>query len=122
MAEGLLRALSNGKFIVFSAGTVATSVRKEAVAAMSEIGIDISSHTSKTFEQFLEVPFAYLITVCDGAHENCPFTGWAQVKKRMHWSFEDPSSAQGTDEEKLSAFRKVRDEIKDRIETFLASV
>jgi arsenate reductase (thioredoxin) len=114
MAEGLLRHLSGDRFEVMSAGTEATRVRPQAIEVMGEIGIDISSQESKTLERYLGEPFDYVVTVCDDANEACPvFPG---AKSRLHWSFRDPSQATGTDEERLEAFRTVRDEIQVRIE------
>lgn len=114
MAEGVLRHLGDGYFEVHSAGTEKTSVRPEAVTVMAEIGVDISGQESKTLERYLDEPFDYVVTVCDSANEACPvFPG---AKNRLHWSFEDPSSATGTESERLGAFRKVRGEILARIE------
>jgi len=116
MAEGLLRHIAGEKFEVESAGTVASFVRPPAIAAMAEIGIDISGHRSKCLDEFLDQPFDYVITVCDNAAENCPiFPGKAT---RVHWSFDDPAEAIGTDEEQLAVFRRVRDEIKERLVEF----
>lgn len=117
MAEGLLRNRAGDRFEVHSAGTEATHVRPQAVAAMSEIGVDVSGQESKTLDRYLEQEFDYVVTVCDDANEACPvFPG---AKERMHWSFEDPSRATGTEEERLAVFRKVRDEIQARIEAEL---
>jgi len=117
MAEGLLRALSQGTVDVSSAGTEATRVRPEAIAAMQELGIDISNQESKTLERFLHQPFDEVITVCDTAHETCPvFLG---ARHRRHWSIDDPSQVQGSAEERLAAFRRARDELRGRIETEL---
>jgi len=114
MAEGLLRHLSGGRFEVHSAGTEQTHVRPQAVAVMGEIGIDISGQESKTLERYLGEDFEYVVTVCDDANEACPvFPG---AKERLHWSFEDPSKTEGTEEERLAKFRQVRDEIRTRIE------
>jgi arsenate reductase (thioredoxin) len=114
MAEGLLRLLAGERFEVHSAGTEATSIRPEAMAAMAEIGADVSGQESKTLARYLGEPFEYVITVCDAANEACPvFPG---AKNRLHWSFEDPSQATGTEEERLRLFRKVRDEIRECIE------
>ena len=119
MAEGLLRALSGGRFAAFSAGTQATAVRPLAIRVMSEIGIDISGHASKTLTRYLDQPFDVVITVCDQANEACPvFFG---ARERRHWSFVDPSQATGTDEEQLAVYRHVRDEIRHRIERELLS-
>ena len=114
MAEGLLRHLGNERFEVFSAGTEATVVRPMAIRAMAELGIDISHQQSKTLDRYLSEPFDNVITVCDTAAEACPvFPGAA---RRRHWSFEDPSKATGSESEQLAVYRRVRDEIRARIE------
>jgi arsenate reductase len=111
MAEGLLRHDAGDRFDVSSAGTQPGSVRPEAIAAMRELGIDISGHRSKNVDEFARQPFDYVITVCDHARETCPvFFGAAQ---RIHQSFEDPPSPRtGSDEERLAVFRRVRDELR----------
>ena len=114
MAEGLLRHLAGDHFEAMSAGTEATHVRPLAIRAMKEIGIDISGQESKTLERYLEEPLDHVITVCDDANEACPFFPGAQ--SRLHWSFEDPSTAEGSEEERLEVFRSVRDRIRRRIE------
>ncbi|HLH63404.1 MAG TPA: arsenate reductase ArsC [Ktedonobacteraceae bacterium] len=114
MAEGLLRHLGDTRFEVFSAGTEATFVRPLAIRAMAEIGIDISGQQSKTLDRYLGESFDAVITVCDAANEVCPiFRG---AKRRLHWSFEDPSRATGSEDEQLAVYRRVRDEIRARIE------
>lgn len=117
MAEGLLRDLAGYRFEVFSAGTEATRVRPEAISAMAEVGVDISAHESKTLERYLEEPFDHVVTVCDDANEACPF--FPGAGERLHWSFRDPSKAAGGIDERLQAFRNVRDEIRVRIENEL---
>jgi arsenate reductase len=112
MAEGLLRDLAGDQFEVFSAGTEATHVRREAISAMAEVGVDISAQESKTLERYLAEPFDLVITVCDDANEACPVFPGAKV--RLHWSFPDPSRVEG--EGRLAAFRQARDEIRARIE------
>ena len=117
MAEGLLRVLGRGSFESFSAGTEQTRVRPEAITAMAELGIDISGHTSKTLDIYLNEPFDEVITVCDSANESCPvFPG---ARSRRHWSIDDPSGVKGSDEERLVAFRRARDDVRQRIETEL---
>jgi arsenate reductase (thioredoxin) len=117
MAEGLLRHLAGDRFEVMSAGTEATHIRPQAVRAMDELGIDISAHESKPLDRYVGQPFDYVITVCDQANEACPvFPG---VRRRLHWSFEDPAQASGTEEERIRVFRSVRNAIKERIETEL---
>ena len=114
MAEGLLRHLAGDRFEAHSAGTEATRVRPLAVRAMAEIGVDISGQESKTLDRYVKEPFDHVITVCDDANEACPvFPG---AKSRLHWSFRDPSRADGTQEERLAVFRMVRDEIRRRID------
>ena len=114
MAEGLLRALGGPEVDVFSAGTVATAVRPEAVAVMTELGIDIAGHESKTLDRYLGTPFDEVITVCDDANEACPvFPG---ARHRRHWSIDDPSAVAGAEAERLAAFRRARDELRRRIE------
>jgi arsenate reductase len=116
MAEGLLRDRGGKTFDVSSAGTEETRVHPLAIEAMKEIGIDISSQTSKTLERFVGEPWDYVITVCDRANESCPlFPGG---KQRLHWSFDDPSAATGTEAQRLEAFRRIRDEIASRIRDF----
>lgn len=114
MAEGLLRHLGGERFEVYSAGTEATQVRPLAIKAMAELGIDISGHQSKTLDRYLSDPFDEVITVCDTAAEACPiFPGAAYLR---HWSFEDPSRATGSEEAQLAVYRRVRDELRARIE------
>lgn len=114
MAEGLLRELAGERFDVDSAGVLPTDVRPEAIAVMREIGIDISQHRSKSVDEFSDREFDYVITVCDNAREHCPvFPGDAKL---IHWSFEDPAV---TGDE--TVFRRVRDEIKERLREFMTA-
>lgn len=118
MAEGFLRHLAGDRFEVASAGTEAKGVNPLAVRAMGEVGIDLAGHTSKTLDRFLGQPWDFVITVCDQASEACPvFPAGAM---RLHWSFDDPSGASGSNAERLVVFRRVRDEIKSRIAAWLA--
>jgi arsenate reductase len=96
---------------------VATSVRPEAVAVMSEIGIDIGSQQSKTLDRFLGVPIEWLITVCDQAREACPVM--PGVHQQLHWSVDDPATVEGDAEARLAAFRAARDDLAARIRDFL---
>ncbi len=110
MAEGLLRHDAGERFDVESAGTKPGSVRPEAIAAMKEPGIEISGHRSKSVAEFVGQHFDYVITVCDSARETCPvFFGGA---KRLHHDFVDPAALNGTDEERLALFRRVRGELR----------
>lgn len=116
MAEGLLRHDHGDRFEVESAGTKATLVRPEAITAMKEIGIDISGHRSKVVDEFSGANFDFVITVCDNAKESCPiYPGHAN---RIHHSFDDPAAVQGSEEERLASFRRVRDEIRNYLEEF----
>ena len=119
MAEGLLRALAGERFDVGSAGTEKTSVNPLATRAMAERNIDISGHTSKTIDGMLPSRWDVLITVCDDANERCPFV--PGIRQRLHWSFPDPSRANGTDEERLAVFRRVRDQIESRIRDWITT-
>lgn len=117
MAEGFLRARAGHRFEVASAGSEATRVHPLAIRAMAEAGIDISGHRSKTLDAFLRERWDHVITVCDSANERCPvFPGAAT---RLHWSFDDPSGASGREEERLAVFRRVRDEIASRLQSWL---
>ncbi len=117
MAEGLLRHDAGKRFNVESAGTKPGSVRPEAIAALKELGIDISGHRSKPVDEFEGQRFDYVITVCDNAKESCPvFFG---AVKRLHHSFDDPPPvSQGTDEERMAIFRRVRDELRAYLAEF----
>jgi arsenate reductase len=115
MAEGLLRNIAGDRFDVESAGVAPSEVRPEAIEAMREIGIDISVHRSKPVDEFVHQTFDYIITVCDNAKESCPvFPGNAV---RLPWSFDDPAAVEGAEEERLAAFRLIRDQIADRLRT-----
>jgi len=114
MAEGILRHLMGNEFEVFSAGVRPSVVNPIAIKVMAEIGIDISGHRSKSLDEFQGMNFDFVITTCDAARETCPvFPGKA---RHLHWGFNDPATVRGSEEEILSAFRKVRDEIKSRIQ------
>ncbi len=114
MAEGLLKHICGDEFEIFSAGTKPSFVRPEAVKALSEIGIDISGNRSKSVEEFANREIDYVLTVCDNAKENCPY--FPAKSKVVHHSFFDPANVIGDDETRLSAFRKVRDEIREYFE------
>ncbi len=113
MAEGFLKSF-DVNLEVFSAGTKPSSmVHPKAIQVMKEVGIDLSKNIPKNVEQFLNESFDYVITVCDNAKETCPVF-WGKVGKQLHIGFEDPAEAAGTEEEIISVFRKVRDEIKTK--------
>ena len=117
MGEGLFRAEGGDGFEVFSAGTKPGSVRPEAIAVMKQIGIDISGHRSKSVDEFSGQSFDYVVTVCDNARDNCPV--FPAATKRIHWSVEDPAAVEGSEAERLSAFRRIRDQINERVKAFL---
>jgi len=117
MAEGFLRSFDS-TLEVYSAGTSpAGQVHPKAIQVMKEAGIDISRHSTRLVDDFIKMDFDYVITVCDHARETCPvFSGI--VKHQLHMGFEDPAAVTGTEEEVLTVFRKVRDEIKKKFYEF----
>jgi arsenate reductase len=117
MAEGFLRAMAGDRFESGSAGTEKTSVNPLAIRAMAELGIDLGEHTSKLYADVASGAWDYLITVCDDANERCPWVPGSV--KRLHWSFPDPSRATGSEEERLAVFRRVRDQIQERLTDWL---
>jgi arsenate reductase len=120
MAEGLLRSLGGDRFEVASAGSKPSIVRLEAIAVMSELGIDISGHRSKHVREFEGQHFDYVITVCDNANESCPvFPG---DTKRVHWSVPDPAAVEGSETERLAGFRRVRDSLAETFRDFVDRV
>lgn len=119
MAEGLLRNDGGDRFEVFSAGVEPSLVRPQAIEAMREIGIDISGHRSKSVDEFAGQEFDYVITVCGNANERCPvFPGRTE---RLHWPFDDPAAAEGDEAAKSAVFRRVRDEIREKLKDFVAA-
>jgi arsenate reductase len=119
MAEGIVNHYLGDRFQAFSSGTEATRVNPLAIRVLAELGIDISSHRSKTLDEFAGEKFDYVITLCGSANEHCPlFFGGVQ---RIHIGFDDPSQVAGTPEEILPEFRRVRDEIRSRLEEFFAT-
>ncbi len=116
MAEGLLRHDAGDRFEVASAGTHPSRVRPEAITVMKEIGIDISCQRSKSVDEFASRGFDYVLTVCDNARESCPI--YPGHGNRIHEGFEDPAAVEGSIEERLDAFRKVRDQIREYLKTF----
>jgi len=119
MAEGLLRHDHGERFEVESAGTNPSFVRPEAITVMREVGVDISGHRSKHVEEFGAQQFDYVITVCDNARETCPvYFGKAQ---KLHHDFEDPAALTGSEEQRLTLFRRVRDELRNYLREFALS-
>jgi arsenate reductase len=116
MAEGLLRHDAGDRFEVFSAGVNPTKVRPEAIAVMQELGIDLSAHHSKHVNEFANQSFDYILTVCDHARELCPI--FAAKTVTIHHSFADPADFEGSEQDRLALFRKVRDEIREYLRAF----
>ena len=114
IAEGLLSTLYGSRYEVWSAGTDPTEVNPLAVMVMAELGIDLSDHQSNDVEDFIDQEWDYVVTVCDRANETCPF--FSGGKEKIHRSFEDPAALKGSEDEKMVAFRRVRDEMKRWIE------
>jgi len=117
IAEGYLRYFANGEAVVYSAGIETHGVNPRAIAIMKEDGVDISGHTSNNVNEYVDVDFDLILTVCDNANENCPY--FPSKAQRFHYNFPDPAKAQGTDKEIISEFRKVRDMIKEYSESFI---
>jgi arsenate reductase len=120
MAEGFFRHFGGDKIDICSAGLNPKGVHPTAIKVMAEVGIDISGHTSNNLNEYLGSQFDLLITVCDNAAANCPvFPGEGQ---RLHWPFDDPAEAAGSEEQVLDEFRRVRDEIGRKVREFIAAV
>jgi len=120
MAEAFLRKFGGDKFEAFSAGLEPKGLNPLTVKVMDEIGIDVSGQASKGVDVYLgKMLFQYLIAVCDDADKNCP-TVWPGVANRMHWSFQDPATFEGTQDEKLAKFREVRDLIGQKVKAWVA--
>lgn len=120
MAEGLLRHLAGDRFTAFSSGVEPGRLNPLAVEAMAEIGIDIADHKAEGIDKYLgRQPVYHLIIVCEQAARSCPRI-WPGAANREHWFFDDPSAATGTHEQRLAVFRRVRDEIRAKLERWLA--
>jgi arsenate reductase len=118
MAEGWLRQLGGYGYEVFSAGTNPQPMNPDAVRVMAEVGVNIGDQRSKHVARYLDSHFDTVVTVCGEADETCPaFMG--EVGKRVHWSIDDPAAARGSKEEILATFRRVRDEIKKKVEELI---
>lgn len=118
MAEGWLRHLAGDRFDAFSAGLEPTGVHPLALEAMAEVGVDIGAQRSKALSEYLgKQQFAYVITVCGNAEERCPLFPGETV--RLHWPFDDPAAARGSVEARLAAFRRTRDLLRARLESWL---
>jgi arsenate reductase (thioredoxin) len=117
MAEALVRSLGKGRIDCYSAGQKPEPVHPLTVKTMAEVGIDISTQTSKSLDRFAGEQFDFVITVCDRAKELCP--AWPDVREQIHWSIDDPAGAAGSEEQRSKAFRRARDEIRQRIQLFM---
>ena len=117
IAEAYLRHFANGNADVYSAGVETHGVNPKAITTMKEDGIDISNHTSNNIDEYFDIDFDFVITVCDNAKERCPF--FPTKAKKFHHNFSDPSKATGTDEEINEQFRQVRQQIKEYCEQFI---
>ena len=117
IAEGYLRHFFGDKAEVYSAGVETHGVNPRAISTMKEDGIDISNHTSNHIDEYLNIDFDYVLTVCDNAKERCPF--FPTKAQKFHHNFNDPAKATGTEEEILQEFRTVRDTIKEYCRNFL---
>lgn len=117
MAEAMLREFGGDAFEAHSAGTEAAGIRPETIQVMNEIGLDVGGQRSKTIDEFRGQRFEWFITVCDEAQKNCPVL--PGVQEVAHWSIEDPSLTEGTPDERLAAFRRARDLIRNRLRLFI---
>lgn len=117
IAHGYLEFYAKGKATVYSAGIETHGVNLKAIAIMKEDGIDISNHTSNNVNEYKDIPFDLIITVCDNANEKCPV--FPSTAKKFHQNFLDPAKAKGAEEDVMDEFRKVRDMIKEYCNTFV---
>ncbi|MBG6132743.1 arsenate reductase [Aquimarina sp. EL_43] len=117
MAEGYLKHFAKDNATIYSAGVETHGVNPRAIAIMKEDGIDISTHTSNNLDEYLDIQFDFIITVCDNAKERCPF--FPGKAERLHYNFFDPSKVEGTEEEIHIAFTKTRNQIKEYCEDFV---
>ena len=117
IAEGYLRHFAGEKAQIYSAGIETHGVNPKAIQVMADDGIDISNHTSNNIDEYVNIPFDYVITVCDNAQENCPY--FPTKAQRFHYNFPDPAKATGSADEVMNEFIKVRDMIKDYSDKFI---
>jgi arsenate reductase len=117
IAEGYLRRFAGNKAEVYSAGVETHGVNPKAIQVMKEDGIDISAHTSNNVNEYRDIDFDFVITVCDNASERCPF--FPSMAKKFHYNFPDPAKAKGTEVEVMKQFREVRDMIKNYSKNFV---
>ena len=117
ISEGYLRKIAGDKAEVYSAGVETHGVNPLAIETMKEDGVDISSQTSNNMNEYLNIDFDFVITVCDNARERCPF--FPSMAKKFHYNFPDPAKAKGTEKEVMKQFREVRDMIKNYSKNFV---
>lgn len=117
IAEGYLRHFAGNKANIYSAGIETHGVNPKAIAIMKRDGIDISAHTSNNVDEYYDIPFDYVITVCDNAKESCPYFPTKAIK--LHQNFPDPAKATGTEEEIMEQFREVREMIRKYAQNFV---
>ncbi len=117
MAHGYLQYYAQNKVNIYSAGIETHGVNQKAIAIMKEDGIDISNHTSNHVDEYANIPFDFVITVCDNANEKCPV--FPSTAKKSHYNFPDPAKATGTEDEIMAEFRRVREMIKEYCKTFV---
>lgn len=118
IAEGYLRFFANDRAEIYSAGVETHGVNPRAIATMKEDGVDISNHTSNHIDEYHNIDFDFVITVCDNAKERCPF--FPTKAKKFHYNFPDPAKATGTEEEVMTQFRQVREQIKAYCKQFVS--
>ncbi len=122
MGEAFLRHYAGDRFEVFSAGLEPKGINPYTIRVMDEVGIDIRDHTSDSVRKYMGyMHFAYAITVCAHADQNCPHALWLQGLK-LHWPFEDPAAVEGSDADKLAKFRAVRDQIAAKVQSWVAEM
>ena len=117
IAEGYLRYFAKDKAAIYSAGIETHGVNPKAIATMAEDGVDISAHTSNNVNEYVDIDFNFVITVCDNAKESCPY--FPTQAKKFHYNFPDPAKAHGTEEEIMTQFREVREIIKEYCKNFI---
>lgn len=123
MGEAFLRQYAGERFEVHSAGLEPKGINPYTIRVMNEVGMDISSQWSKSTEEYMgKMFFRYIITVCGHADQNCPQALWAQGGARLHWAFDDPAAVVGSDDEKLAKFREVRDQVEQKIKSWLGEL
>ncbi len=120
LSEALLGRIGGPAFAAFSAGTEPSRVNPYTIRVLGEEGIDWSAARSKSVQEYLGQPFDYVVTVCDNARQTCPFFPGRHVS--LHWNLEDPAAVEGTDEEKLEAFRRTRDEVAGLLRPFVEEI